>query len=160
MPKVNVLASLLCGSGHQEPVSCLLDVTSLVSNVALVFLWSLVLIYTSSALRKSPGRPRKESSTRYPCHDVRWIAALTLVVVHLTDLAELLLKDGQHDWKQLSAPACSGLAVFISCVYFDRIEVSCPSLSLIKIRTAWPTWQQVPSQQSGFIAVRLDCWPK
>lgn len=125
---VNV-ASLLCGSSTGgQSLHCWLDISCLLRDVVLTFLWSLVLIYTWAALRKSPAR---KGLARYSCHDARWMAALALLVAHLIDLAEMLLRSDGHwvDWLELSVPVGSGLVVLLSCVYFDRIEVSSRSFS-------------------------------
>lgn len=115
-----------------DEFQCWLDLSAVTLDLLVAFVWLLILIYTSSAIKSIRGTgcsPRSYSSpvSRYPLHDLRWLLVVTLFLIHLADLGDVLLI-----WKNnplqvgkvsLVVPICNAFIVILSCVYFDRIEV-------------------------------------
>lgn len=120
--------------------SCWLNTSAALRDLLLTFIWILILLYTSVAVKKTVPtlclRPHESSVSRYSLHDVRWLLILTLLLVHLTDLAEALLvwknKPTQITSIFLVVPVSNAFVVLVSCAYFDRIEV--PYLHIICIQ--------------------------
>ena len=127
---------------QQQPdeFQCLLDLSTVARDLIVVFVWTLILIYTCGAVKNvqrtcSYLQNRSLVVSRYSLHDIRWLLAFALFLTHLADLGDVLLI-----WKNnplqianvsLILPVCNALAVIFSCIYFDRIEV--PILNQI-----WP----------------------
>lgn len=116
------LTAWLC-SGHSVGVKCRLNGWRIVRDILLSFTWTLVLIYTASAIRRRAKRGAARS--RYSLHDVHWLAALSLQLVNWTDLADRCVGSSSFDWSSLTfwAPLTDSAALLVSFVYFDRIEV-------------------------------------
>lgn len=116
---------------------CWLDVSSILRDLLLTFIWILILIYTCGTVRKTREKRRLPSHdsvvSRYLLHDLRWLLALTLLVVHLADLGQLLLVSKKNPTQITSLsivlPICNALVVAISCIYFDRLEVTSSFIS-------------------------------
>jgi hypothetical protein len=119
---------------QQQPdkFQCLLDLSAVARDLIVAFVWALILIYTCCAVKNvqrtcSFLRIHNTVVSRYSLHDLRWLLAFALFLTHLADLGDVLLI-----WKNnplqianvsLISPVCNALAVILSCVYFDRIEV-------------------------------------
>ena len=110
-------------TGQLGQVHCLIDLMTASLNVAVAFLWSLILIYTARiSSSSSSDRPRL---IRYPSHDIRWFLCLLLATNHLAELAcSLIVGQSLVGWFALYLPALDIFTLFISCLYFDRIEVN------------------------------------
>ena len=128
----------VCAQPHDAArvdVRCLLDISTVARDVLFVFLWILILIYTYSALRKTSSRRPVDSRrisnsirSRYSLHDLRWLLAISLFIVHVTDIGEVLLVWKHNPWQiralSFGFPACNALAVVFACFYYDRLEVN------------------------------------
>lgn len=132
-----VLTGTLCGwkmneTGSilppEELLDCWLAVAQLGRDILLAFLWSLILLYTSAVVIKTVRLPVVATTVCQPVkswhHDFRWLSALGLVVIHVAEVGEILLLDQNVPVLELCLPACNALVVLLSCVFFDRIEVS------------------------------------
>ena len=137
-----------CGRGRDGPAaataaatadrfSCWIDLMCMLNNMCFAFLWMLVLLYTSGVVRKAEGIRRRHGGpvVRYAQHHVRWLAALTLCLVHWVDVADVLVanalfvNDVTSSARRMQPlfsfylPLCSFVVVVVCCFYYDRIEV-------------------------------------
>lgn len=110
-------------TGQLGRVHCLIDLMTASLDVAVAFLWSLILIYTARiSSSSSSGHLRL---IRYPAHDIRWILCLLLVINHLAEFAcSLIVGQSLVGCFALYLPVLDIFTLFISCLYFDRIEVN------------------------------------
>lgn len=110
-------------TGQLGQVHCLIDLMNASLDVAVAFLWSLILIYTVRiSSSSSSGRLRL---IRYPAHDIRWILCLLLAINHLAEFAcSLIVGQSLVGYFALYLPVLDIFTLFISCLYFDRIEVN------------------------------------
>lgn len=122
-------------------IYCWLDVSSILRDLLLTFIWILILIYTCGAVKKTRKTPclRAHDSvvSRYPLHDLRWLLALALLLAHLADLGQVLLvlkkNPTQITLFSIILPICNALVVAISCIYFDRLEV----IFIVRVTDQW-----------------------
>lgn len=115
-------AESLCGI-NRDYLGCWLDAILVLRDVLFVIIWSVIIVIIDVRTNKVK-LPLRPSSPWY--HDLRWITALSLVVIHLADLGEILINNQSVEASllELILPGCNVLTVLISCIYFDRIEVN------------------------------------
>lgn len=146
-----------------DVIYCWLDVSAVTRDLLLTFVWILILIYTCGAVKRNRRtqclQPNDLVVSRYSLHDLRWLLALFLLVVHLADLGQLLLvyKKNPIQITSLSIilPVCNALVVAVSCLFFDRLEVIF-NIFLLSISVQYITTNRMKSNDTILIASHID----